>query len=406
MIITGYKQMDGVIINNVTGRSSFFISRQLPVSRKLRLLSQELANVRRVTVIRRCAMADEIVLSQEIETGISQKVDPVELAKNIYPRIERALQLAVTPQETNEIRAQLETVNTYIQRSIPKVIKDRTAQFYYTHEGDMLYLRASEKSGALWKVCEEKRPQGTNQSSENFQKTMSATDAGFKNPRDAISCERISELHEEDWRTYEQETKLDMRQATMNGLENIWRMLNKAELISLPTDKYRIVYADPPWKYGNTMPDNMGVQDDHYQLLDIDELCNLEVVNIVEDNAVLFIWATSPILEEAFKVIKAWGFEYKSSFVWDKEKHVMGHFNSVRHEFLLVCTRGSCQPDVMKLFDSVYTEARTAHSSKPEYFRNVINTIYPYGNRIELFARDEHDNWEAWGNEIPERSTH
>ena len=89
-----------------------------------------------------------------------------------------------------------------------------------------------------------------------------------------------------------------------------------------------------------------------------------------------------------------------SLLIWDKVKHNMGHYNSVRHEFLLVCTRGSCQPDERKLFDSVQTIERTEHSKKPEEFRQIIDTIYPYGSRIELFARRPSEGWEAWGNEF------
>lgn len=174
----------------------------------------------------------------------------------------------------------------------------------------------------------------------------------------------------------------------------------------LPNGKYRVIYADPPWEYGNNMPTigdsiHFGAQENHYLTMPLDDICELPIKDMAEDNAVLFLWATSPILEDAFKVIKAWGFEYKASFVWDKEKHVMGHYNSVRHEFLLLCVRGTCPLDNQKLFDSVYVEARTDHSKKPEYFRNVIDTIYPNGKRIELFAREEHDNWKSWGNEIP-----
>jgi N6-adenosine-specific RNA methylase IME4 len=148
------------------------------------------------------------------------------------------------------------------------------------------------------------------------------------------------------------------------------------------------------------MPDYFGVQDDHYHTMDMDAICAMPIKNVSEDNSVMFLWATSPILEEAFQVIRAWGFEYKTSFVWDKVKHVMGHYNSVRHELLLVCVRGSCQPDERKLFDSVYTEERTEHSKKPEYFRKVIDTIYPIGKRIELFAREQHEGWTSYGNEI------
>jgi N6-adenosine-specific RNA methylase IME4 len=78
----------------------------------------------------------------------------------------------------------------------------------------------------------------------------------------------------------------------------------------------------------------------------------------------------------------------------------MGHYNSVRHELLLVCTKGSCTPDVKKLYDSVLSEERTQHSKKPETFRNIIDTIYPLGHRIELFARNiTNEGWDVYGNQ-------
>jgi N6-adenosine-specific RNA methylase IME4 len=178
------------------------------------------------------------------------------------------------------------------------------------------------------------------------------------------------------------------------------RNIETPELPTVSNGTYRVIYADPPWKYGNNMPEYFGEQADHYGLMSIDEICALPVKDMAEDNAVLFLWATSPILEESFEVIKAWGFKYKASFVWDKVKHNMGHYNSVRHEFLLVCTRGSCLPDEAKLFDSVQSIERTEHSRKPEEFREIIDTIYPNGKRIELFARRTHDSWDAWGNQV------
>ena len=140
---------------------------------------------------------------------------------------------------------------------------------------------------------------------------------------------------------------------------------------------------------------------DYYPVLTLKEICDYGVEDLAAENSVMFLWVPSPILEQAFEVIKAWGFKYKTSFVWDKMKHNMGHYNSVRHEFLLVCVRGSCPPDVPKLFDSVYSEERTEHSRKPEHFREIIDTIYPRGKRIELFARERHKGWETHGNELP-----
>lgn len=219
-------------------------------------------------------------------------------------------------------------------------------------------------------------------------------------PQEASRWQQIAAVPEPVFREFVQETKASGKELTQAGALRVARELHREETPPpLPLDKYRVIYADPPWRYGNTMPDSFGEQADHYKLLTVAEIALLPIKEMVQDNAVLFLWVTSPILEEAFEVVKAWGFKYKSAFIWDKVKHVMGHYNSVRHEILLVCVRGSCQPDVRKLFDSVYSEERTEHSKKPDYFREVIDTIYPEGQRIELFARVKAEGWDTWGND-------
>jgi N6-adenosine-specific RNA methylase IME4 len=173
----------------------------------------------------------------------------------------------------------------------------------------------------------------------------------------------------------------------------------------LPTNKYRIIYADPPWAYGDSgvigETDNYGRANRHYSSMSIQQLCGLSVKELATDNAVLFMWVTSPLLAECWAVIQAWGFEYKTSFVWDKIRHNYGHYNSVRHEFLLICTKGSCLPDNSKLYDSVQSIEKTGkHSEKPDEFRTIIDDLYPVGKRIELFAREQIEGWDVWGNEL------
>lgn len=171
--------------------------------------------------------------------------------------------------------------------------------------------------------------------------------------------------------------------------------------VASPDGKYRVFYADPPWHYGNSGLDDYGHAERHYPTMTIEQLCALPVKEMSEDNAVLFLWVTSPLLAECFEVIAAWGFKYKTSFIWDKVGHNYGHYNSVRHELLLVCTKGSCTPDEKKLFPSVQRIEKTSkHSEKPSEFREIIDTIYPHGKRIELFARVKVDGWEAWGNDL------
>ena len=171
----------------------------------------------------------------------------------------------------------------------------------------------------------------------------------------------------------------------------------------LPTEgKYRILYVDPPWQYTRAELDDYGHTRRHYPSMSLAELCAMgdDIRAMAEHDAVLFLWTTSPMLKQAFPLLEAWGFAYKTSFVWDKVKHNFGHYNSVRHEMLLIATRGSCTPDVKKLFDSVQSIERSdEHSEKPEEFRKIIEELYTHGNKIELFARAAAPGWAAWGNE-------
>jgi len=188
------------------------------------------------------------------------------------------------------------------------------------------------------------------------------------------------------------------------------RQIKKAQVAdkvaALPAGKYRVIYADPPWKYndtqGGSISDSYGAAEKHYPSMSLSELSALPIPDLSQDHAVLFLWATSPLLPDALKLGDAWGFKYKAAFIWDKVKHNMGHYNSVRHELLLICTKGSCTPDVVQLFDSVQSIERThKHSEKPEEFRTIIDTLYPHGPRIELFRRGAAPSgWTVWGNEV------
>ena len=173
--------------------------------------------------------------------------------------------------------------------------------------------------------------------------------------------------------------------------------------------KYDVFYADPPWKYSDELIEGYGAAVHHYPPMTIQEISVVPIKEIVSDNAVLFLWVTSPMMDECFDVIKAWGFEYKAQFIWDKIRHNYGHYNSVRHELLLICTKGSFLPSSSELTDSVQSvERNNEHSEKPEEFRQIIHKMYPIGRRIELFARKTKEQlkelypefeWDVYGNE-------
>jgi N6-adenosine-specific RNA methylase IME4 len=168
----------------------------------------------------------------------------------------------------------------------------------------------------------------------------------------------------------------------------------------LPKGKFRVIYADPPWSYGLNQHHTQGVSH-HYRTMALNEMCALPVAEIVAKNAVLFLWVPAPQLEHGLSVINAWGFAYKTGLVWDKVRHMFGNYVSVRHEHLLIATRGSCVPDQLTpQIDSVLELKRgNRHSEKPKQFRAVIERLYPRGRRLELFARTRTKGWTAWGDD-------
>lgn len=184
------------------------------------------------------------------------------------------------------------------------------------------------------------------------------------------------------------------------------RRLEKIEKISrgnaqLETPiKYPVIYADPPWRYGHAISVSREIEN-QYPTMSLEEICALNVSELSSEDAVLFMWATSPKLAESMRVIEAWGFEYKTCAVWDKEKIGMGYYFRQQHELLLVATRGAIPaPPVEQRFGSVFRfERPELHSQKPSHFAELIERFYPKLPKIELFCRAPRKGWSVWGNQ-------
>jgi N6-adenosine-specific RNA methylase IME4 len=170
----------------------------------------------------------------------------------------------------------------------------------------------------------------------------------------------------------------------------------------LATDRrYPVILADPPWRYEQS-PDDSRAVENHYPTMPLEEICALPVANLATPIAILFLWATSPKLAEAQRVIEAWGFDYRTSLVWIKDKIGMGYWARGRHELLLVCRRGDFPtPPPEARPDSVIVAPRGEHSVKPSAAYEIIEAMYPSLPKVELFARATREGWAAWGNQAP-----
>ena len=84
--------------------------------------------------------------------------------------------------------------------------------------------------------------------------------------------------------------------------------------------------------------------ENHYPTMTLEELIALPIAKLAADDALLYLWATAPKLAECIDVLRAWGFEYRTNGVWDKELIGMGYHFRNQHELLLVAKRGEIPP--------------------------------------------------------------
>ena len=224
-------------------------------------------------------------------------------------------------------------------------------------------------------------------------------------PDESKRCQKVAEIPEKEFEQW-LESLRDSDKYKLPTLFMSWGAEPSPEVNLDEPGKYRVIYADPPWKYSDGRAAvSAGGAVAKYELLEIDQLVAMDVAGIATRDAVLFLWATVPMLPESMQVIDAWDFEYKTHLVWDKVRPYYGNYSHVQHELLMVCTRGSCCPgEGVQLPRSIIQVEKRSHSSKPKEFPDLIDALYPDGGRIELFARDTREGWSSWGDQVTDSS--
>lgn len=183
----------------------------------------------------------------------------------------------------------------------------------------------------------------------------------------------------------------------------------------LPDERYEILYVDPPWDYGGKMqydlsslkahnenferPVFISAADFKYPTLKLPELAELPMCDLAADDCLLFMWTTGPHLANSIDLGRKWGFEYKTvAFVWNKMIHNPGRYTLSETEQVLVFKRGRIPtPRGIRNARQLVNEKRGRHSAKPAEVRERITQMFPTQRKIELFAREPADGWDAWG---------
>jgi len=169
---------------------------------------------------------------------------------------------------------------------------------------------------------------------------------------------------------------------------------------------FDIFYVDPPWDYnGQTQHHGSpkgSTSSNHYNTLSLKELMALDIDFISNDDCLMFLWTSSPHLNQAIKLLESWGFKYTTvGFIWDKQRSNPGYYTMSQCELCIIGKKGKIpQPRGARNIKQFLSEKRTTHSTKPADVRKRIEAMFPNHNWCELFARHQTPGWNAIGDSL------
>jgi N6-adenosine-specific RNA methylase IME4 len=181
-------------------------------------------------------------------------------------------------------------------------------------------------------------------------------------------------------------------------MQNIEQQKQEIESSSLklPEGVFDVIVIDPPWPYG-TKYDPAGRRcANPYPEMSIDELKKLKLP--AAENSTLFLWTTHKFIRTAFELLRAWGFKYRNTLVWDKRRMGLGNLFRLQCEFCLVAFKGKPLLVNDGTFRDIIYETRRQHSRKPDAFYQMVDKLCA-GRKIDYFSRQQRDGWESYGND-------
>ena len=175
----------------------------------------------------------------------------------------------------------------------------------------------------------------------------------------------------------------------------------------IPKARYQIIYVDPPWpEYGGGKCKRGA--DKHYNLMSLSEIRALDVERIAAPNCHLYLWATNNYLMQAGALMRHWGFVYKTTITWGKDRFGLGQYFRGQTEHCLFGVKGSLPYKIVggkrQQSTTLLLSDREQHSKKPDEMRKRIEKVSDRNgfHKIELFARVLSPGWDIFGNEIQE----
>ena len=166
----------------------------------------------------------------------------------------------------------------------------------------------------------------------------------------------------------------------------------------LPTGKYRIIVADPPWAYAYRAADTSHRAANPYPTMAVSAICAMPVASLAYDDAILWLWTTNAFMRDAYAVADAWGFTVKTILTWAKNRMGLGDWLRGQTEHCLLCVKGKPVVTLTSQTTLLHGPMRE-HSRKPDEFYALVDSLCP-GNKCELFSREQREGWDNFGAEL------
>lgn len=157
---------------------------------------------------------------------------------------------------------------------------------------------------------------------------------------------------------------------------------------------YTTIVADPPWRYQSAATKADAAK--RYSTMSMDELCDMDVSALAAESAHLWLWCTNALMEDGYRVVRAWGFRPMTIVTWCKPQPGVGYYLRNNTEHAIFATRGKPMVPERKPTSTWFVWRRGAHSSKPAAFLDLVEQVSP-PPYVELFARDPRFGWDSWG---------
>lgn len=254
-----------------------------------------------------------------------------------------------------------------------------------------------------------------NEKGSNGREIVKSKDTSLQNfgitPDQSSAFQKIAKLPQE---IFEQEIATAKRESSKRIELTTSRMLKVAKILQRENDinnqkeniknidtshllkEYDVVVIDPPWNYNRSYDPNYGRVANPYPSMSLEEIKNIKIP--ASNNSVLWLWTTHAYLFESKNILENWGFEYKATLVWDKEKIGMGHWLRMQCEFCLLGIKGKPVYNNTKYRD-IITEKGREHSRKPEIFYKMVEDTC-IGTKLNYFSRENRKGWFSFGNDI------